>query len=119
MNNVVLSTKNIDDFIDQISDEVVRKIQALSPFGDQSPSDQVFDIVQAAKFLNISVPAIRAKVFRRDIPHTKDGKRVFFLRSILIEWLKESTKQTSAFTSKQREQEANDFISNRKNKVAK
>jgi len=56
--------------------------------------ENVFNISQAATFLNLTQSALRAKISRRDIPYSKSGKRIFFLRTTLLEWIKSKTVLT-------------------------
>ena len=78
--------------------------------GFETNPDEVFNIVQAAKYLNLSVFALRGKIQRGDIPFTKDGRRIFFVKSVLKEWVKNGTKKTA----RQLEMEAENYLSNRK-----
>jgi excisionase family DNA binding protein len=58
--------------------------------------DQVMTVEQAAKFLSLAQQTIYEKVSKREIPFIKrdGGKRVYFLKSSLIEWLKEGVRKT-------------------------
>jgi excisionase family DNA binding protein len=58
--------------------------------------DQVMNVEQAAKFLSLAQQTIYEKVSKREIPFIKrdGGKRVYFLKSNLIEWLKEGVRKT-------------------------
>jgi len=56
--------------------------------------EELLNISQAAKFLNLSVPTIYSKVCRKEIPVNKRGKRLYFYRSELTEWVKSGRKKT-------------------------
>ena len=58
--------------------------------------EQIMNIDQAATFLSLAKQTIYEKVSKREIPFIKrdGGKRVYFLRSSLIEWLKEGERKT-------------------------
>ena len=56
--------------------------------------DELLTISQAAKFLNLSVPTIYGKVSRKEIPVNKQGKRLYFYRSELGDWIKAGRKKT-------------------------
>ncbi len=58
--------------------------------------DQLLTISEAAKFLNLSVPTIYGKVSRQEIPVNKQGKRLYFYRSELADWIKQGRKKTTA-----------------------
>ncbi|WP_258138105.1 helix-turn-helix domain-containing protein [Mucilaginibacter phenanthrenivorans] len=53
-------------------------------------------IQQASAFLNLSISTLYGKVCRREIPVSKQGKRLYFSRSELIEWIKAGRKRTTA-----------------------
>jgi excisionase family DNA binding protein len=59
-------------------------------------SDQLLNVEDAAKFLNLSVPTIYSKVCRKEIPVNKQGKRLYFYKSELISWIKSGRKKTAA-----------------------
>lgn len=51
-------------------------------------------IKQATEILTLSVPSIYAMVHRRVIPYYKQGKRLYFSRKELNEWIYAWRKQT-------------------------
>jgi len=51
---------------------------------------------QAAEFLNRSLSTLYGLVNRKEIPHLKNGKRLAFKRSELIEWLESGRRKTNA-----------------------
>jgi len=60
----------------------------------QPERDNLFTITQAAKFLNLAVPTLYSKVSRKEIPVNKQGKRLYFYKSELEDWIKQGRKQT-------------------------
>lgn len=58
--------------------------------------EQFLTIQQAAAFLCLSVPTIYSKVSKRELPFMKQGKRLYFAKSELSEYLKAGKKKTSA-----------------------
>jgi len=61
-----------------------------------SESDQLLTIKEAAQVLHLSVPTIYGYVSRNEIPFSKKGKRLYFSKSELIEWIKKGRKKTLA-----------------------
>jgi len=53
-----------------------------------SAKSEILTISEAAEFLRISIPALRAKIHRKQLPYIKSGRRIFFLKSSLLDWLK-------------------------------
>ena len=60
----------------------------------QSSQDEPLNITQAAKFLDLAVPTLYSKVSRKEIPVNKRGKRLYFYKSELEEWIKQGRKHT-------------------------
>ena len=70
--------------------------------------EQFLTIQQAAEFLCLTVPTIYSKVSRRKLPFMKQGKRLYFSKSELSEYLKAGKKKTSA------EMEAENYLTTKK-----
>lgn len=58
--------------------------------------DELLTVQQAASFLSLAVPTIYGLISRNEISNLKKGKRVYFIRQDLINWLKESRRKTNA-----------------------
>ncbi|MEB0249455.1 helix-turn-helix domain-containing protein, partial [Mucilaginibacter sp. 5B2] len=56
---------------------------------------ELMDITEAAQFLKVTVASLYTKVSRKEIPVSKPGKRLYFNRSELQNWIKLSRKKTS------------------------
>lgn len=61
-----------------------------------STVDDLLTIEQAADFLSLSVPTIYAKTSAKSIPFMKRGKRLYFSRTELMEYLKAGRSKTRA-----------------------
>lgn len=59
--------------------------------------DQHLTVKEAASFLNITVPTLYSKNSRGELPSCKPqgSKRLFFLKSDLIEYLKQGRRKTT------------------------
>lgn len=67
---------------------------ANKAFAAQPEADTLLTIKQAANLLHLAVPTLYSKVSRKEIPHSKNGKRLYFSKADLIEWVKQG-KQSS------------------------
>lgn len=98
MNNIVLSTRNIDDFISDVANEVIRKMELLKSNPKLPEPDRWFDLNQLVEY----DPEQRTKatfygyIHRREIPFHKRGKKLTFLQSEINDWLKQGRQQTVA-----------------------
>ncbi len=58
--------------------------------------DQLLTIQQAGDLLNLSIPTLYGYVHRAEIPVCKKGKRLYFSKDDLTNWIKEGKKKTFA-----------------------
>jgi excisionase family DNA binding protein len=79
--------------------------QLLRQAGSHDPEiDELLTISQAAKFLSLSTPTLYGKVSRKEIPVNKQGKRLYFYKSELAEWIKAGRKKTFSEIEQETEQ---------------
>jgi excisionase family DNA binding protein len=76
----------------------------------QQEQDIIMDVQDTAKFLHLSVPTIYSKASRGELPAMKRGKRLYFSRQSLMQYLRDGECRTMADI----EAEANAYLSNRK-----
>jgi excisionase family DNA binding protein len=50
--------------------------------------DELLNVEEASKLLDLSIPTIYSKVSNREIPFNKQGKRLYFYRHELMKWIK-------------------------------
>lgn len=62
---------------------------------NQSDTNELLNVKEAAKFLNLSVQTIYLMVSRGDIPVNKKNHRLYFLKSELTDWIKQGRKLTN------------------------
>ena len=99
MNNLIFSTKNIDDFANDVANEVVKKIEL---WGIKTPHlsdlpDRI-GIDEALQFLNengyrITKASLYKETYAKTIPFEKLGKHLVFSRKCLNQWIEDKTKK--------------------------
>jgi predicted DNA-binding transcriptional regulator AlpA len=57
--------------------------------------DEIMPVAKAAIFLDLAVPTVYSKVCRKELPVHKRGKRLYFYRSELTEWIRSGRKKTA------------------------
>ncbi|NAS32434.1 helix-turn-helix domain-containing protein [Flavobacteriaceae bacterium R38] len=87
MNNVVLSTRNIDDFILDVANEVVKKINLDTNKKDLSKKR--YSIKEAAEILNVIPLTIRNHIKNGNIKAERFGRKYYILHSELFDALNE------------------------------
>jgi excisionase family DNA binding protein len=99
MHNVVLSPIDPEKLISNISDRVTANIlQAVN--NNLQPTeqpDQLLTIEEAAKLLHLSKPTLYSKHSKGELPGVcKRGKRLYFSRQSLTDWIKQGIQKTNA-----------------------
>jgi excisionase family DNA binding protein len=112
MHNFVLSPIDPEKLISSISERVTANI--LKAVRNEQPTteqpEQLLTIQEAAEFLSLSVPTLYSKVSKGELPVMKQGKRLYFSRTELMEYVKAGRKKSNA----EIEQEAKAYLLNNK-----
>lgn len=88
---IVSSLKDLENLIRQcLKDELA--LIADRPIKGEHNQSQILNINQAAKFLNLAKPTVYALTSKKKVPFFKTGKKLYFKRSELLEWI-EAGKQ--------------------------
>ncbi len=64
--------------------------------GNQFDPDQLMNVKEAATFLNLTPYTLYGMVSRGELPVNKKAKKLMFLKSELMEWVKSGRKKTSS-----------------------
>src|SRR5687768_13534004 len=81
--------------VSQLYDKLSNIEALLKEVNNLAPKpDELLTVTEAARFLNLSIPTIYGKVSRNEIPVNKQGKRLYFYKSELGNWIKEGRKKT-------------------------
>ena len=74
-------------------EDIERMVTNLQP--NVTDENELLDVKEAAHFLKISVASLYTKVSRKEIPVSKPGKRLYFNRAELREWIDLAKKKTA------------------------
>lgn len=87
---------NLPQAVSKLLNEVIEIKRLLVEQTKQQPieQDRLLTIQQAAEFLNLAVPTLYSYVHNSHIPVSKRGKRLYFSRQELLQWVKEGRKKT-------------------------
>ena len=72
----------------------IEKLLQEQSGSNRPEADQLLTIQEAADFLDLSVATVYGYVHRQEIPVNKRGKRLYFSRQELTEWIKAGRKKT-------------------------
>jgi excisionase family DNA binding protein len=113
----VLTFDKLPEAVTMLTKEVSELKRLFIEKQEQPPPpqpEQFNETVQeAADFLHLTVPTIYSKVSKGELPYMKRGKRLYFSRTELMEYLKEGRKKSNA----EIEQEAEAYLSNNKKEL--
>ena len=110
MENVIFTQLSIPEVRQLLRQELESFFESKSTQTPDHP-DQFLTIQETADFLKLSVPTVYSLVSKSQLPVNKRGKRLYFLKRELSEWIKTGRKKTVLET----DAEATAFI-NRKAK---
>jgi excisionase family DNA binding protein len=74
--------------------ERIEKLLQENKVNTVSSHDELLTISEAAILLKLSVATIYSKVCRNEIPANKQGKRLYFYRGELLNWIKSGRIKT-------------------------
>lgn len=95
---VQLDSEQLSGLIETAVAKGVQKLISENPSNaTQSDSETLLTVQAAAKFLDLSVPTIYTKNSKGELPSIKNkgSKRLYFLKSDLIDFLKVGRKKTN------------------------
>lgn len=90
----IITFDKLPEAVSQLLDKVNHIEQLLGQQNQPPDQDELLNIQKAAKFLDLAVPTLYSKVSRKEIPVNKQGKRLYFYKSELENWIKQGRKKT-------------------------
>jgi len=93
----ILTFDQLPKAVSELLEKVSKIEDILSHDNSNEPdADSLFSIKQASAFLNLSISTIYGKVCRREIPVSKQGKKLYFNKIELLDWIRSGRKSTIA-----------------------
>jgi excisionase family DNA binding protein len=77
---------------DQITENILK---AINP-SKTSDEDAFLSIEETAKIVNLSKATIYGLTHQKEIPFHKRGKRLYFLKSEILHWIKSGKRETKS-----------------------
>jgi hypothetical protein len=109
MNELLLTSIKKEEF-EEIIESTIRKVLSENNQIDRPVELDLLDVSEAALFVKLAKPTIYFLSSQFQIPHMKKGKRLYFSRKELTEWLKSGKRKTMDEIN----EEASSFITSRK-----
>lgn len=102
----------IEDFQTVLIDCINSCLKTINSPKSSNDLEDLLTIDQASEFLKLSVNTIYTHTRQATIPFCKKGKRLYFTKIELLEWVKSGRKKTTT----EIKAEADTFLSNNKKK---
>lgn len=104
-NDLPTAVTRLTNEISELKSLLLKKAEAPTP-----KTEQLLTIKEASEFLKLSVPTLYTKVSRNELPFMKQGKRLYFSSTELMDYIKQGRKKTDA----EIQAEAEAYLSNNK-----
>ncbi|QPH38685.1 helix-turn-helix domain-containing protein [Pedobacter endophyticus] len=90
--------EQLPEEVAKIHDKLDRISKLLSPkeISTEVPENNLLNIQQAAQYLSLAVNTIYSKVSRKEIPYIKKGKRLYFFKDQLADWVESGTSSNTS-----------------------
>lgn len=105
-----LKFEQLPSVVADLKKEVVEMKVLIIQQGKPQQTDNPINIQEVAKITGLSVPTLYGYCQRGEIPFNKKGKRNYFFRNEIIDWIKTGKQKTV----KDVEEEVEEFLSNKK-----
>jgi len=92
---MVILQLNSEQLSDLVQDAVRKVIRETSQNTAPPEPEQLLTVKQAADLLNLSIASIYGLTHRAVIPVCKRGKKLYFSRQELLDWIKDGRKKTA------------------------
>ena len=95
-NQIILTTFSTDDIRAAVRRELETFFAENSFAHEQSKTDEIGGIELAIEITGLAKPTIYSLVSERKLPHSKRGKKLYFSRRDLLEWVAAGKRKTQA-----------------------
>ena len=94
MENFVLSPIPVDDLIEKLAVRVAEIFRKDQKQEQPKEEEEFLTIEKTMEILHLAKPSIYGLTYRKKIPYIKKGKKLYFRKAELLEWLNQGRHQT-------------------------
>ena len=93
---MVITFENLPEAVSDLFTKVESIEQFIIEQANREPEqkDELLTVKKTAEFLNLAVPTIYGLIHRKELPNMKRGKKVYFSKEDLINYLKEGKRMS-------------------------
>jgi excisionase family DNA binding protein len=77
-----------EELLEKLAEKLANKFIGLHQ--NQSDSEELLDVNQASKIIKLTKPTLYGLVHKKKIPFYKKGKKLYFYKSELLNWISSS-----------------------------
>ncbi|NBL65076.1 helix-turn-helix domain-containing protein [Flavobacterium sp. NST-5] len=89
------SKKQISNKLDEILNKIESIEERIQNQKSTTIAEEPINVLEVSKLVNLSVSTIYSKVSRNEIPVNKVGKKLYFFRSELEQWIRSGRIKTT------------------------
>ena len=104
----MLTEDEIENLVERITNNLKKSYESQNRIQE----NEFLTIDEAAKLVKLSKPTLYGLVHKKSIPYSKKGKRLYFQKSELLDWIKSGKTETRSSL----ENKADQYLS--KNRLA-
>jgi predicted DNA-binding transcriptional regulator AlpA len=79
-----------------LTDQITEKILQAINFSKPSDEDAFLNIDETAKLIDLAKTSVYGLVHKNKIPYHKKSKRLYFLKSEILDWVKSGKKESKS-----------------------
>lgn len=104
-NDLPTAVTRLTNEVSELKSLLLKKAEAST-----TETEQLLTIKEASDFLKLSVPTLYSKVSRNELPYMKQGKRLYFSSTELMEYVKQGRRKTDV----EIQADADTYLSNKR-----
>jgi excisionase family DNA binding protein len=96
--SIEMTIDNLPQVVEQLNDKLenIERLLLSKSNASLSEANDLLTIKQTAEILHLSVPTIYGLVQRREVPVCKRGKRLYFSKQEITDWVMAGRKKTNS-----------------------
>jgi excisionase family DNA binding protein len=95
MSKIILTTEDeLEALLKRVLNELLQTLPPNGNSGEIKSAGEIMTIKQVSELLHLSVQTLYGKTSARTIPHFKKGKKLYFKREEVFEWITQDKRKT-------------------------
>ena len=94
MEKIILTNVSLDEIVDKIVERLASSKQELIHHEENKDAKEYLSVEEASELIRLAVTTIYGLTHNKAIPYLKKGRKLWFKRSELLQWLDSGRKET-------------------------